>query len=549
MSALIGDRGAGMAEMQEAVQLQKQAVEEFKKIGIPDVEAQKLALEVPELVLSSEDERILKSAMEKIEEDPRLRQTQLEALEELETRGEEGFTEEDRARYEALRRRAGEDEEARQASILQSMAERGALDSGAQLAAQLSSSQEAAQRQAEMGEQMAGEAAAARRDALAQAAQVAGGMSAQDYSRDMNLAQARDQIARFNAAVAQRDTAARRQQGLLEAETANVQQRHNKGLIQQQFLNQLNRARGIQGASQGAAQSLTNMGSARAKAEQSRAGAVRGLVGAVTGFQMGSGDKKESLGSAGMGKIAGLFASDEDVKKNIKNVDASKFLDKLDGYEYEYKDKEHGDGKQIGIMAQDLEKVAPQAVVEKEDGTKMVDQTKLTGPILASLADLHKRLKKEEQDNYANGGVVGEDEDALNEYERLQLMGKAGAVGTEDDYRAMGYEEGGTMTEGRIVPGEEFAGDELPDRINSGESVHNLEMQQNIINMLRDYQRLRLDEMAEVGEVDVNEDAQEELIDIARGDTPIEEAELDQNVVEPTEKGMSRLIELLGMRK
>lgn len=547
-----------MAEMQKAIQLQEKAVQEFKNIGIPDIEAQKLALEVPELVLSSEDEKILKSAREKIQEDPKLKETQLKALEELETRGEEGFIEEDKARYEALRRRTGEDDEARQASILQSMAERGALDSGAQLAAQLGSSQEATQRQAEMGEQMAAEAAAARRDALSRAAQTASGISAEDYSRQGDLAQARDEIARFNASVAQRDTTAKRQQELLEAETANVQQRHNKNLIQQRFQNQLNRARGIQGATSGAAQAYQQMGQGKAMADQAKAGAIRGTIGAIAGFNMGSGGNEGGSGSKGSGNtgqslgamgLGALGLSDKNEKENIKDVDASQFLDNLNGYEYEYKDKNVDDGKQIGIMAQDLEKVAPQAVVESENGTKMVDQSKLTGPILASLADLHKRLKKEEQDDYANGGIAEQDEDSLNEYERLNLLGKVGAVGTEDDYQTMGYEEGGNMTKGRIVPGEDFAGDETPDRINSGESVHNLDMQQNIINMLRDYQKLRTDEMAEIGEVEVNEDAQEELIDLARGDVPIEEANLDQNVVEPTDKGINRLLEMLNMRK
>jgi len=632
MSGLFGDKDAGVAEMREALALQKEAADEFRKIGIPDREAQELALQVPELVLASEEEKLKESAIEDIEVDPKLQQDALEALEELRTRGEEGFTVEDQARFEALRRRTAADEQARQASILQSMAERGALDSGAQLAAQLSSSQAAAQRQAVAAEQQAAEAARARREALSQAANLATGMQQQQFGRDLTQAQARDQIAQFNAAVAARDTGARRQQAQQQAEIQNFQEQYNKELVQREFENQMARARGVSGAVNQQAQGMMQFGGARAAADQQRAAGVRGMV-------------KGILGS-GSNVAAAAIKSDKNAKKDIKNVDVSKKLDKLDGYEYSYKDEDKdGEGKRTGVMAQDVEKIAPEAIMKDEDGNKVIDYSKLGPLMLASLSDLNKRLKKQEKKKYADGGLAaltqiddkmmqkGLDQnfrERLRQSNPLELLGITGDLysknepkeeSMEDDkkegndklakaglgalsdllgggskepdnanafereiknivsqrsnygpegyeefmpkrssiqqprlsakeggYQKMGYEEGG-MTEGRIVPGNNFEGDDLPDRINSGESVNNLEMQQNLIDMLREYQKLRTDEMAEIGLIKPNEEAQEELIDLARGDVNIDEAELDQNVLEPTEKGMNRLKELLKMDK
>lgn len=102
-----------------------------------------------------------------------------------------------------------------------------------------------------------------------------------------------------------------------------------------------------------------------------------------------------------------LYASDKRVKTDIKTgkQPIRSFLDALSAKEYEYK-KPHEDGdyiapagKQVGIMAQDLEKsqVGKQMVEEMPDGMKAVNPTKGFGAVLAAQADLHKRIKKLEK--------------------------------------------------------------------------------------------------------------------------------------------------------
>lgn len=92
--------------------------------------------------------------------------------------------------------------------------------------------------------------------------------------------------------------------------------------------------------------------------------------------------------------------SDKRVKKNIKPASKKiqKFLDNLKPYSYDYKNEEHGEGKQLGIMAQDLEKsdIGKSAVIETPQG-KQVNYGKLAGTLLASNVQLNERIKKLEK--------------------------------------------------------------------------------------------------------------------------------------------------------
>ncbi len=88
-------------------------------------------------------------------------------------------------------------------------------------------------------------------------------------------------------------------------------------------------------------------------------------------------------------------ASDKRVKKDIKGGDeqAERLADSLSAYEYEYKDpKKHGQGKYLGVMAQDLERGG----FETTDvgGVKMVDHWRGLSAALAMGANQHKRLRK-----------------------------------------------------------------------------------------------------------------------------------------------------------
>ncbi len=95
------------------------------------------------------------------------------------------------------------------------------------------------------------------------------------------------------------------------------------------------------------------------------------------------------------GPLAMLF-SDKRLKKDIDDgdKDANAAMKGLRAFTYAYKDDKHGKGKQLGILAQDLERVGlKQAVVETPVG-KAVDVGKLSGANTAMLSALERRVAK-----------------------------------------------------------------------------------------------------------------------------------------------------------
>jgi hypothetical protein len=88
-------------------------------------------------------------------------------------------------------------------------------------------------------------------------------------------------------------------------------------------------------------------------------------------------------------------ASDRRLKKDIRPIsDALKKLDSIVGVRYFWIDPEqHNDGEQIGVIAQDVEKVFPQAVLTGSDGYKSVSYMGLVGPVIQAIKELHTKFK------------------------------------------------------------------------------------------------------------------------------------------------------------
>lgn len=598
---LTADPNTGAGAMQQSSALQERAVRELEKLGVPSIEAQQIALQNPELVLSSLEEKLGPSAMEDVEVDPRLQQAEMDALLSMQEAGEKGFTAEDKARIEALRSQIGSDEKARQASILQQMAQRGALDSGAQLAAQLNSSQASTQRASEEGIQLAAQQAAARRNALSQAGQLASQMGSRQFAQQAQKAGASDAIKQFNASVAARDTAAKQQYAQQKANIANQQEMYNKGLIQQQYQNELAKATGISGALGNQAQGAMNQAQMQAQAAQQQAAGMRGLV---------------------MGGAQAVAMSDKRLKENIDSVDSSndseklhEMFDKAQPFEYDYKDEKYGEGKQRGLMAQDLEKSekGKDFVIDTPEG-KAIDYGKMSSTLAAGVSDLHKRVKELEGKKYADGGrpqmmagdgtsdvgsalnsqeevaqanseIENKDKktaslkDILDAFSRGQEQGSAmispaqvgninpisvqapqqsnqslnslqaikqkllaGQAMADGGTKGMNYQAGG---EGTVIESLEdkplkenlYTGDELPDRINEGEMVLNLDQQDTFNDLLKELgERRRADEKVQNGEAVINEPQQDTLMAVARKEAQPEDlADNGGSIVEDVE--------------
>lgn len=105
--------------------------------------------------------------------------------------------------------------------------------------------------------------------------------------------------------------------------------------------------------------------------------------------------------SAGSQAAAGAAMSDERVKTDISDArhEVDEMLDALLPKAYKYKNEaRHGEGRRVGIMAQDLErsKAGRHIVLEVPDG-KAIDLNKAVSAALASAARLNERVRKLER--------------------------------------------------------------------------------------------------------------------------------------------------------
>lgn len=97
---------------------------------------------------------------------------------------------------------------------------------------------------------------------------------------------------------------------------------------------------------------------------------------------------------------AAIAASDMNVKKNIEDgsKDTRSFLEAISPKKYEYTEDKYGQGKYLGFLAQDMEKSKMgKEMVMEVGGVKHIDTWKALSAALASLADMHGRVKKLEK--------------------------------------------------------------------------------------------------------------------------------------------------------
>jgi hypothetical protein len=285
LSGLFGGGNAGKSEMEKANKLMQDNIARLEAIGIPTIEAQRIALQTPELVGQLEAEVMGPSRFEEIQADPRLQAAQMAALEEVSGLAKTGLGAEDRAALNEIRRQAAGMAQAQKATTLQQMQERGLGDSGASLIAQLQSGQAASDMAAQQGDRLAAEAAAARRQALGQQASMASQMSQQQLALAGQKASAADVINQFNTqnrqGVSAQNLAARQNIANQQAANRNQQEMYNKGLIQQEFQNRMAKATGVTGQQTNLASAYAQQGAAAQQAQQAGTGALLNVAGTL----------------------------------------------------------------------------------------------------------------------------------------------------------------------------------------------------------------------------------------------------------------------------
>jgi hypothetical protein len=237
-------------------------IEILEQLGVPSIEAQKIALENPEYVGDLIAETLGESRLESISLDPKLRQKQMDMLAELEGISDQGLSTTDRINLDQIGQRTSAEEQGRQQAILESMASRGSLDSGDQLATQLFSNAQASQNAMLKGQEVAKMASQNRMNAINSLSNQYSNMENLDYGREAQKATAADAIQQFNANTrnqAQQYNLGNRQNiETQRTNTDNQQEIYNKGLQQQDFINRKGIADSKIGLTSAQGQNLAN---------------------------------------------------------------------------------------------------------------------------------------------------------------------------------------------------------------------------------------------------------------------------------------------------
>ena len=394
-----GDESDGMGVLKDAVAM-------FGAIGIPETEAMEIMLETPEIVgelvpILEKEYPELASKFEEIAISAPVIANQAKALDMLSDRADMGLTPEDEAELNMIRREALGSGEAANQRVLQNMAERGILGSGQELAMRQAANQQASQNMAEMGDRQAAMSFQNRMNAINSLANQASSQRKQEFGEQADVARARDLFNQYNRNAAmntqQRNVnrqneamasnlSTKQAQENLRAQLANQQEIYNKELIQREFDNRLRRAAGATGQMQNVANAEMNRAANRSASQGQMIGGAATIAGSLLGGM-------KSSGSA-------AAISDKNLKVNVNDGDdaVENMMDNLSPYEYDYKPEVGEEGRKLSVMAQDLEKspIGEELVEDMEMG-KMVDYGKAAPVMMASDANLHRRMKRLEK--------------------------------------------------------------------------------------------------------------------------------------------------------
>jgi hypothetical protein len=90
------------------------------------------------------------------------------------------------------------------------------------------------------------------------------------------------------------------------------------------------------------------------------------------------------------GDVIAYYSSDERLKDNVKPIEnALEKLQKIRGVEFDWNDKQDVyQGHDTGVIAQEVQKVLPEVVTEREDGYLAVKYEKMIGLLVESIKDL-----------------------------------------------------------------------------------------------------------------------------------------------------------------
>lgn len=371
----------------------------FSDLQIPDPEDLKLSLEelVSQGTISPEEAQTImlgQSDMNNIALDPKMKQAQMDALSQLQEIGSSGgLNAQSRSRLAQIENQESAANRGNREALMNRFASQGMGGSGLEMASQLQNQQDSAMRRSSRDLEIAALAEQQALDAIMKGGQLGGQIRSQDFGEQSQIAQANDAISRFNAqnqqAQINQNVGARNvaqaanleaKQNLANQNTGlrNQQQMHNKGLLQQNFQNEMQKRGGQSGVAQNNAAAAGANSANQANAFNQTVGTGVGALATVYGGPMAGAAAKQGYDSLAAsqqddqkfnnsqwrnsgGLIHGentnadtqpamltpgeMVIRKEDVPRTLKamhtdekgNFDVDGFLDMVTGYKYGYK--------------------------------------------------------------------------------------------------------------------------------------------------------------------------------------------------------------------
>ena len=100
------------------------------------------------------------------------------------------------------------------------------------------------------------------------------------------------------------------------------------------------------------------------------------------------------------GDVIAYSSSDHRLKDNVKEIDnALEKVSQIRGVEFDWNDNQTVyEGHDIGVIAQEVEAVAPEIVVTRDDGYKAVNYQKLTALLIEAVKELKEEIKELKKD-------------------------------------------------------------------------------------------------------------------------------------------------------
>jgi len=96
------------------------------------------------------------------------------------------------------------------------------------------------------------------------------------------------------------------------------------------------------------------------------------------------------------GDVIAYYSSDKRLKENIKPIEnALAKIESIGGYSFDWNDKQQTyTGTDIGVLAQEIEAIAPELVIDRETGFKAVRYEKLVAILIEGIKELSAKVNE-----------------------------------------------------------------------------------------------------------------------------------------------------------